>query len=446
MKDDVHVLVAVLHHIISDGWSMGILFKEIGENYAAYVQGISVVPPDLAIQYADFTVWQREKYSTDFLNEQFSFWNDKLGGELPILDLPIDNSRPSTQSILGNFKTFHLPSDLTLRLKRLAAKEGVTLFTLLLAAFKIFLHRMTNQDDIIVGTPVAGRNQADLEGVIGFFANTLAIRSSISKSDTFLKFLHELKNSTVEALEHQDLPFEMLVDRLQTQRDMSYPPVFQVMFVMQNAPMPDQELPHLTLSAVDIHTGTSKFDLTLIIGEDEGITTGIFEYTKVLFNPKTIDNFVDIYLTLLHSIVTDPAKEISNLNLISIETRNNLLLDAARNIPVKETLDLIFQRTAERSWEREALGKGGERMTYGELEEKSNQIGRWLRKQGVNGGDLVVLRLGRTMGMVAAVLGVLKAGGAYVPLELSNPEERAGAHPERSKSSDGRERTAGTDR
>ena len=427
LAEDDFVAVFVMHHIISDGWSMGVFIREIGLLYAALAAGRPSPLPELSIQYADFAHWQREWLKDEVLQAQLTYWQQTLSGELPVLELPTDRPRPAVQTSRGASLSRQLPPALTTALKTLSQQQGTTLFMTLLAAFQTLLYCYTSQETIHVGSPIANRNRSEIEGLIGFFVNTLVLRANLNDELTFRDLLAQVKETTLGAFAHQDLPFEMLVEALQPDRDMSHSPLFQVMFILQNAPAKAQELPDLTLSMVEVETGTSTFDITLSMSEmpDARLDASV-EYNTDLFDQATIARLLGHFETLLTSIVADPGQKIAHLPLLTELECQQLLVawnDTAVAYP-NQCIHQLFEAQVERTPGETAVVWQGDHLTYEQLNQKANQLAHHLRQLGVGPECLVAICHERSLEMIIAVLGVLKAGGAYIPLDPTYPPER----------------------
>ncbi len=427
------IFLLTMHHIISDGWSTGVLIREVAELYVAFSAGQPSPLPDLPIQYADFASWQREWLRGDVLESQLSYWKQQLSGSPPLLELPADRPRPAVQTLAGAHQTFTLPKNLSQALKDLSQREGTTLFMTLLAAFQALLSRYTGQEDICVGTPIANRNRAEVEPLIGFFVNTLALRSDLSGDLCFRELLKRVSEVTLGAYAHQDLPFEMLVDALQPKRDMSHTPLFQVMFILQNAPVRTLQVPGLTLSSLEIESGLAMFDLTLTMAEEPEGLGGVFEYNTDLFDAETIVRMVGHFQTLLEGIVSDPDQHLSALPLLTEVERHRVLVEwnsTAAEYPADRCVHHMFEAQVEVSPEAIAAvvpamdALGAECLTYRELNQRANRLAHYLHKLGVGPDTLVGLCVERSLEMMVGLLGVLKAGGAYLPLDPAWPTER----------------------
>jgi amino acid adenylation domain-containing protein len=420
-----YVMLFTLHHIISDIWSTGILVEEIATLYTAYCEGKSISLPELPIQYADFAVWQRQWLQGEALATQLSYWKQQLAN-LTMLQLPSDRSRPAVESFRGAKQSFVIPKALTEALKALSQQEGVTLFMTLLAAFQVLLQRYTSQDDISVGSAIANRNRREIEGIIGFFVNTLVLRTDLSGNPSFKQLLNRVKEVTIDAYSHQDLPFEKLVEELHPERNLSYNPLFQVAFQLQNTPMPAMELPNLTLSVLEVDNYTTKVDLHLSLMETEEGLNGAFEYSTDLFNAATIARMLAHFQNLLAGIITNPDQQISSLPLLTPAEQHQLLVEwnnTQTDYP-QDCIHQIIERQAEKTPDGIAVTFGDQQLTYRELNTKANQLAHYLQKLGVKPETLVGICIERSLDMIVAILGILKAGAAYLPLDPAYPAER----------------------
>ena len=325
VTNEQNLLLLTMHHIISDGWSVGIFFRELSLLYEAAYQGRRSPLPELPIQYADYAQWQRERLSGTTLAELLGYWRNQLAGAPVVLELPLDKVRPPVQSFRGEVRTFQLGVELTRRLRELSQRSGVTLFMTLLAAFKVLLYRYTGEEDLVVGTPIAGRNRAEIEGLIGFFINSLALRTKLNGNPSFTELLQRVREVTLGAYEHQDLPFEKLVEELQPERSLSHAPLFQVVFSLQNAPTMSgaadgqDTAPDTSEAAPQAHTSTSKFDLTVSTAEIGKNLMGSFEYNTDIFEAARIKRMIDQYRRLLEAVVENPEQRLSDIHLITDE-------------------------------------------------------------------------------------------------------------------------------
>ncbi|MCP4658774.1 MAG: AMP-binding protein, partial [bacterium] len=412
-----HVFLLNQHHIISDAWSMGILIRELGELY-----GGRTLPP-LPVQYADFAVWQRQ-WGDELLAHQLDYWRRRLADAAP-LELPADRPRPAVRSGRGRTLPLTLPEPLEEALEALGRERGATLFMTLLAAFQTLLHRYSGQRDVLVGTPVAGRRQAEVEGLIGFFVNMLVLRGNLGGEPAFTEVLERTRDDALAAFCHQDLPFEQLVEELQPRRDRSRTPLFQVMFVLQNAPLEPLELPDLTLRPLASDSGTSKVDLTLTLVPG---LTGSIEYATELFDAATIARLGRHFENLLGAVVAGPEERIRDLDLLTPAERWQLAGEwNAAPIPAAAAvigLHQSFEAQAARTPEAVALVFDDQRLSYAELDARADELAWRLRGCGVGPEVRVGIATPRTPELVVSILGVLKAGGAYVPIDPAYPQER----------------------
>ncbi|WP_242039624.1 non-ribosomal peptide synthetase [Anabaena sphaerica] len=422
-----YILLLTMHHIVSDGWSTDILIREVAAIYECFTQGKPSPLPQLTIQYTDYAIWQRKWLQGEVLETQINYWKQQLAGSLPILELPTDRPRPKIKTYQGAKQYFQLSPEISLALKTLSQKQDCTLFMTLLAAFKVLLYRYTGLEDIIVGSPIANRNRAEIESLIGFFVNTLVLRTDLSDHFTFVGLLNRVRETTLSAYAHQDLPFDVLVEELQPQRDLSHTPLFQVMFVLQNAPISAVELSGLTVEPLTSENGNAKFDLTLVTEEtDSGIKVG-WEYNTDLFNAETITCIGENFQTLLEGIVANPQQRITELSLLTQQQQHQLLVDGNNNqseYDLDKCIHQLFAEQVERTPNAVAVVFGKQQFTYRELNNQANQLACYLQKIGVKPDVLVGICVERSLEMVVGLLGILKAGGAYLPLDPNYPQER----------------------
>ena len=427
LNDSNWVLLFSTHHIISDGWSMGIFIQELATIYKAFYTGQPYVLPDLPVQYADFAKWQREWLQGEVLETQLAYGKKQLGGNLPVLNLPIDRPRPAVQTFRGAVHKFTISKVITEKLNALSQREKATLFMTLLAAFKTLLYRYTDQEDILVGSPIANRNRREIEQLIGFFANTLIFRTDLSNNPTFKELLGRVREVALNAYNHQDLPFEKLVEILQPERDLSHNPLFQVLFSLRNVETPQIELPGLTLSSLEIERKTARFDLALDLEESsEGINAAL-EYSLDLFDSSTAQRISGHFITLLESITENPKQRISNLAILTKPEQHQLLVEwnnTQSEFPQDKCIHQLFETQAAQTPDAIAVVFENESLTYRQLNEKANNLANYLQKIGVNPETLVGIYVERSLEMVVGLLGILKAGGAYVPLDPAYPSER----------------------
>ncbi|HEY3579490.1 MAG TPA: condensation domain-containing protein, partial [Pyrinomonadaceae bacterium] len=429
MSEDEQVLLVTMHHIVSDGWSMGVLVKEVAALYTAFVTGEAAQLAELPIQYADYSVWQREWLRGEVLERQLEYWREQLAGAPTVLELPSDRPRPAVQSFRGSFEPVTISAEVTAHLKSLSRREGVTLFMLLLGAWQVLLSRYTGAEGITVGTPIANRQRGEVEGLIGYFVNALALRMDLSGDPTFRELMGRVREVALGAYLHQDVPFEKLVEELQPERSLSYNPLFQVVFALENTPDFSLQLPELNISGLDASSGTAKFDLRLGMSEVGKQLLGTLQYSTDLFDAATIQRMLGHFTTLLASIAKDPDTRISELSLRAEEVdhrdteaqRNQLAV--AREGTVR-CLHQLFEAQVERTPNAIAISFENERMTYAELNQRADQLAHQLRALGVGPEVLVGLSIERSLELVIGILGILKAGGAYLPLDPSYPRER----------------------
>jgi amino acid adenylation domain-containing protein len=421
-----HVLILAMHHIVSDRWSVGVLAEELRALYGAFALGNPSPLPELPIQYADFAVWQRSWLAGEALEKQAAYWKKQLEGAPAVLEVPTDRPRPALQSHLGAVRTHFLPKELLDKLSALSQSEGATLFMTLLAAFQTLLSRYSGQEDVVVGSPIAGRNYTEIEPLIGFFVNTLAFRTDLSGDPSFVQLLARVKEVTLGAYAHQDIPFEKLVEELRPQRSVSYHPIFQVVFALQNAPMQDFELPGLKLERLSVDPGTAAFDLSCFAMHHDGGLLLRTEYNTDLFDEVSIARFLSAFHILLDGIAARPESRISDLPLLSPQDERRLLMefnDTARDYPQKCVHEL-FTAQAESTPNAVAIVFRDEQFTYGELDTRSSRLASHLRGFGVGPDVPVGLYAERSPETIVALLGILKAGGAYVPMDLKDPADR----------------------
>ncbi|MDT0478079.1 condensation domain-containing protein, partial [Streptomyces sp. DSM 41014] len=335
VAEEDHVLVLSMHHIVSDGWSIGVLTRELGELYAAALHKQDAQLPDLPVQYADFAIWQRQWLQGEVLDRQLGYWREQLTGLEP-LELPTDHPRPAERTGKGASQDFDIPAELTTALRTLATSTGTSLYMVLLATFDVLLSRYARRDDIAVGTPIAGRNRAEIEGLIGFFVNTLVIRSDLSDNPGFEDLLARVKDTTLAAYDHQDLPFERLVEELAPERDLSRTPLFQVMFILQNAGQEAWQFADLNIDSYPNQTTVSQFDLTLSIQETDDGLQALLLYSTDLFDAPTMERLAGHYRNLLASVVADPTTRLTDLDMLSPAEQHQLIVewnDTAADFP-----------------------------------------------------------------------------------------------------------------
>ncbi len=431
LERDEHLLLLSMHHIVTDGWSDGILIRELGRLYQALLAEQPSPLPPLPVQYADFAHWQRQWLCGPVLAKLLAYWTEQLAGPPPVLELPCDRPRPAVQGVRGARFPVRLEAPLTARLKELGREQETTLFMKLLAALQLLLGRITGQRDLAVGSPVANRSRSDVEKLIGFFVNTLVLRADLrgdaSRSPSFLTLLDQVRRVTLGAYAHQELPFGVLVEELSPERDLSHSPLFQVLFALQNAPGEPLELPGLTLHLQELDDGTAKFDLSLYLTERDQGLHGFLEYNVNLFDRTTVARFIGQFRTLLQAATLAPEQQIVDLPLLSAAERFELVAewnDTAVAYPSMESLHQLIEAQVARTPDAVAVTFEDHHLSYWKLNCRSNQLAHELRSVGVGPETRVGICAERCPEMVVGLLGILKAGGAYVPLDPTYPRGR----------------------
>jgi amino acid adenylation domain-containing protein len=427
LEDDAAVLLLLTHQIASDSWSKAVLYRDLAALYEAAVEGREPRLPLLPVQYADYALWQRQRLRGETLEQALGYWKQQLAGAPPRLELPTDRPRPAVHKLHGAEQYLEIHATLLARLKDLGQREGVTLFMTLLAAFKVLLLRYTGQPDVVVGTPVAGRNRVEVERLVGLFATTLVLRTDLAGDPPFRELLGRVREVALGAYDHHEMPFEKLVEELQPERDLSRPPLFQVHFALENTPGSPPGFPGLDLSHLEVDNGTAKFDLSLTLFEEGGRLKGRLEYNTDLFEPATVGRLAGHFATLLAGVVADPEERLSRLPLLTGPERRELLTewnDTAADYPSTLCIHEAFEAQAARAPEALAVADARERLTYGELNVRANRLAHYLRLRGVGPERLVAVLAERSVDMVVGLLAVLKAGGAYVPMDPAYPKDR----------------------
>ena len=421
-----HVLLVTMHHIVSDGWSMGVLIKEVGALYRAFIEDKPSPLAELPVQYADFAVWQRRWLTGEVFETHWRYWKRQLGGASPVLNLPTDKPRPEVQSFRGSSQSLQLPGSMAEALNALSKHEGVTLFMLLLAAFKTLLSRYTEQSDIVIGSPIANRNRVELEGLIGFFVNTLILRTDLSGNPTFRELVGRVRAVALEAYAHQDMPFEQLVEQMQPERTMSRNPLFQVMFQMENTPREDLPLPGLVLSPVEVERVTTQFDLSFDVMENDQGLVVVAEYSTDLFNQATISSMLRHWQVLLEGIIANPEARLDELPLLTDAERKHLIggWDETRREFPERSLQELFEAQVAAQPGALAVISDKEQLTFAELNRRANRLAHHLAAHEIGPESLIGLCMERSAQMIVALLGILKTGAAYLPLDPSLPRER----------------------
>src|SRR5947208_1599369 len=425
-----HILLVTTHHIVTDGWSVGIFQRELSALYQALVDGQPSPLPQLPIQYTEYSIWQREWFEGDVYQSQLAYWKKQFATLPPVLELSADHPRPSIQAyraFRGAQHTISLSKQLTHDLKQLCRKENVTLFMTLMAAFQVLLHRYTGEEDIVVGTPIAGRQIPETEDLIGLFINTLAMRISVSGELTLQDLLNRVKDVALGAYAHQDLPFERLVKELQPERTLAHNPLFQVMFVLQSEDIQPLQLKGIEAEHFRVGNIMANFDLTLDIVERDEQLICLFESNADLFESETIERMMGHFQNLLEGIVANPEQRISELPLLSEAERRKLLVewnDTKTDYPANKCIQELFEQQVERTSDAIALTCEDRHLSYRELNSQANRLAHYLRKHGVAADTRVAICVQRSPEMIVALLAILKAGGAYVPLDPEYPKTR----------------------
>jgi amino acid adenylation domain-containing protein len=428
LKPDRHLLILVMHHIITDGWSIAILFKELTKCYEAFAQGLSPELAELPVQYPEYAQWQREYLSGGVLADEVRFWKEKLAGAPTILDLPTDYRRPTTHSWPGAVENVAFDRNTLGRLKAFAQEESGTLFMVSMAAFQAWLWRYTMQNSILVGTPTAARGQVEIENLIGFFANTLVFRGDVDEKMSFRQLVRQVRGFALEAYAHHDVPFEKLVEELVPQRSVDITPLFQVMFIFQNNPKQIFKIRGLEMEELSFDTGVAKFDLSAEVYEDDeqGELYWRFEYSTNLFEPATIRRMIDHLRNLVNAVLESPDQPLSEIALMSAREREHLVVElnnTAADYGHAQSLQSVFELQAGRTPNSPAVLFKEKKYTYGQIEQEANRLAHHLVNRGVRSGNLVGVSCERSPQMLVALLGVLKAGAAYVPLDSTYPPQ-----------------------
>src|SRR6185312_272393 len=427
LAEDEHVLLLTMHHIVSDGWSMGVLVRELNALYRAFLGGKADPLPELEIQYADYAVWQRQWMEGEILQQQAAYWKTTLAGAPTLLELPTDHTRPVQQDFAGGFVELVLDEQLTAGLKGLSRRNGTTLYMTLLTGWAILLARLSGQQDVVIGSPVANRGRAEIENLIGFFVNTLALRLDLSGSPSVSELLEQTKAQSLAAQRHQDIPFEQVVELLQPVRSLAHRPLFQVMFAWQNVAEARLQLPGLEVQPLQPPHKVAQFDLTLFLREEEETIVGGIEYATSLFEPATIERYLGYFRTLFEAMVADDTQAVDRLSMIPGRERYQLLYewnDTKTEFPADKCVHHLFEERAAQRPKAVAVVFEDQELTYEDLNLRANQLGNYLVKLGVGPEVRVGVCMERSLEMVVGLLGILKAGGAYVPLDPVYPVDR----------------------
>jgi amino acid adenylation domain-containing protein len=423
LNENEQVLLIPMHHIISDNWSTAVFVKELLEIYKALDKGEKINLDPLPIQYADFSVWQKDRFNKNIYEEQTDYWVSKLADSNEVLDIITDYKRPPVQTFNGSFELFEIPKDILVKLNQLAKRTDTTLFMILISAFQVMLYRYTNQDDINIGTPIANRNRAEIEGLIGFFINTLVLRADLSGNPTFNELLQRTKKISLEAYQNQDVPFEDIVDKLKLERNLSHTALFQTMFVLNNARMEKLELTGAEFEVLDTDTSTTKFDLVLSITENDNILKGKLEYNTDLFKSFTIKKLIESFIKILSEVANNPDLKLDEIELNEKEELPILVGEFYNTINDIDICSLI-ENTAKKYPNKTALSCKKEKTTYAELIIKVNSFAGYLQEKGIKQKDIVAVYLDRTIDYVISMLAIMKAGATYLPLDIDYPKER----------------------
>ncbi|HEV3050732.1 MAG TPA: condensation domain-containing protein, partial [Longimicrobium sp.] len=427
LGSDEHVLLLTVHHIVSDGWSMGVLYRELSALYEAYREGRDSPLPELGVQYADFAVWQREHLRGEVLDRQLAYWKERLAGAPELLEVPTDHPRPAVQTFRGAYERIELPLELLERLQALARSEGATLYMTLLGAFQVLLGKYSGSDDIVVGSPAAGRTRKEIEDTIGFFVNTLVLRTDLSGDPSFRQVLRRAREATLGAYEHQEVPFEKLVAELEPERSLSHTPIFQVMFAQQNAVERGVVLAGLEASEAGAELQSAKFDLFLTAkATAHGLRVGL-NYSTDLFDRGTVQRMLGHLSRVLEQVAADADVRLSRLALAGPEERARVVVEwnqTEAEYPRDAAIHALFEAQAARTPGAVALVWGAEELTYRELDARANRLAHHLIGLGVGPESRVGVRVERSVANVVATLAVLKAGGCCVPVDTTYPAER----------------------
>ena len=423
---DDYVLLVNMHHIVSDGWSNGILMRELGMFYDAFLHQRPAPLTPLKIQYVDFAQWQRKWLSGDELERQVGYWRDQLAG-VEVLNLPTDRPRRADSGFAGNILHFSIDTNLAARLNQLSRQQGASLYMTMLAAYMVLLAKYSNQEDISVGSPIANRNQEDIEGLIGFFVNTLVLRGNVASGLSFSELVQQIRQQTLDAYSHQDVPFERLVDELVSERDMLHTPLFQVMFSLQNVPMDANfSLPGIKINGIANQDTIAKFDLDFSLMELDGEIKGEVVYRTALYEQRFVQRLIDHYIAILKAVCAEPEASIGAISVLTPAEVQRLHAwnNTARHYDRSITVHSLFEQQVDKTPDLPALICGDARLSYRELEQQANRYARLLQEKGVRSGDVVGLCLPRSIDLMVALMGTLKAGATYLPLDPSYPVER----------------------
>ena len=429
VETEEHVLILVMHHIISDGWSIGVLWRELGSLYESYSRGEESKLEELQVQYADFAQWQRQWLESGELERQMAYWRERMAGAPPVLEMPTDYARPAVQSYRGRSESLAVSAEVVQKLKRLGAEEGVTLFMMLLGAMDVLLWRYSGQEDIVIGTPIANRRRSEIDGLIGCFANTLVMRVEVDGKESFRELMRRVKEVGLGAYANQDMPFEKLVEELQPERDFSHSPIFQAIFMFRNEPKGELKMGNLTLQNAEATYDTTKYEITFGVTEDDGALRGVIAYFTDLYKRSTIKRMARHFERLIQAIAEDPDRAICQLDFLRSEEKQQILQewnDTSTDYPGDILIHELFEQQAGLTPDALAVVCQSESLTYRELNQRANQLAHYLIEAGAGPEVTVGICLQRNIEMIVSLLAVLKAGAAYLPLDPAYPRQRLG--------------------
>ncbi|HBK21421.1 MAG TPA: non-ribosomal peptide synthetase, partial [Planktothrix sp. UBA10369] len=427
VKKDEYILLIAIHHIAADGWSLEVFIRELSTYYHSFCTGISADLPPLSIQYADFAIWQRQWLTSEVLERQINYWKQKLAGVPLLHQLPSDRPRPPIQSFRGGTELFHLDRDLLEQLKQLSQRQGCTLFMTLLAGFAVLLSRYSGQTDLVIGSPIANRNRTEIEGLIGLFVNTLALRFDLSENPSFAEFLAQVRTTTQDAYDHQDLPFEVLVEELQPDRHLDRNPLVQIVFALHNAFSSPWDLPGVTVEEITSELDSVRVDLEIYLSDGPDGLAGLCSYNCDLFDGETIARLMTHFRILLKAIVDNPQQSVSLIPFLTDQEQQQLLQtwnDTHADYNYNKCIHQLVEEQAERTPDAVAVVFENQSLTYAQLNRQANQLAHYLRGLGVETETLIGLSIERSLDMIIAFLGILKAGAAYLPLDPEYPSDR----------------------
>ncbi|MCP4154778.1 MAG: AMP-binding protein, partial [bacterium] len=415
------ILMVDMHHIVADGISAGIIIDDFAGLYSGATQ------PPLHLQYKDYTQWQKSNANREALKQQEAYWIKTFDDGIPVLELPVDYARPAVRGFEGSTLKFEIGTERSAALKTIALENEATLYMILLALFNILLSKISGIEEIIIGTPVAGRNHTDLENIVGMFINTVVLRNNPAIAKTFGQYMQEVKAKTLKAFENQDYPFEDLVEKVQEARDMARNPLFDIMFVMQNMDKSEKTLPGLTLKPFHYENEDAKFDLMLVAMEVEDRLQFTFEYSTKLFKKETIERFITYFKTVVTGVIGAPGQTLGEIEIVTGPEKEQLLIEfneTETQYPRDRTIHRHFEQQVERHPDSVAVKNRDNSLTYKELNNKAALLARELRERGVETGGIAAIMMERSVEMMVGILGILKAGSAYLPIDPAHPRER----------------------